>query len=242
PTNSVPPTITLVPTGTTTDRPTDAPTIVPPCGAECPAGATGDFPTFDCAGFHRCDAVVSLNVFPCSTGTLFDLSLGVCNWETAVTCACTGPSPPSPPGPGLVSFPRRFGQRFGQVLARRVSRIPPPSRSRFRSALALASRPSSGARSDAAAARVCVLQRVRAHSGKRLHGIPLLFGGRDRTLYAVPGRLTVLRGHQRVRLGTQRFVHLLGRASGVHDGPVLGSGISKHFKFGEVQHEVVGTP
>ena len=29
---------------------------------------------------------------------------------------------------------------------------------------------------------------------------------------------------------------------GVHDGPVLGSGISKHFKLGEAQHEVVGTP
>ncbi|XP_014675007.1 PREDICTED: peritrophin-1-like [Priapulus caudatus] len=52
----------------------------------CPE-ASGRFrDPLDCTSYYECDRQVALRM-PCEPGTLFDDSLGECNWEEAVSCS-----------------------------------------------------------------------------------------------------------------------------------------------------------
>lgn len=99
PSVSLSPTKSPDPTKSPTPLPTPSPTVTPPCGSACPAGATGNYATYDCAGFYQCVSGGNVGQFACAPGTLFDESLGVCNWSYAVTCNCSTPPPPTPPSP-----------------------------------------------------------------------------------------------------------------------------------------------
>jgi len=107
PSTSTNPTGTIKPTDAPTKMPTSSPIIVPKCGVNCPSGATGNYATFDCAGFLMCVSGASVGTFACTPGTLFDESLGVCNWPYAVDCQCATPTPPptQPPTPSIPSPP-----------------------------------------------------------------------------------------------------------------------------------------
>jgi hypothetical protein len=95
---SLPPT-SAKPSSHPTSKPSSPPTVAPPCGV-CPSGATGNYPTENCYGFLQCISGVLRGTSSCPAGTIFDVRLGVCNWEYAATCQCaTGPAPPATPKP-----------------------------------------------------------------------------------------------------------------------------------------------
>lgn len=99
PSTSLKPSSTPKPTPPPTPPPTNLPTVAPPCGVGCPAGATGNYPTFDCWGFFQCVSGASVASFACAPGTLFDDSIQVCNWASAVNCQCAATTPPPTPNP-----------------------------------------------------------------------------------------------------------------------------------------------
>ncbi|KAL9182412.1 hypothetical protein ACHAXT_013064 [Thalassiosira profunda] len=101
PTASEAPSASPQPTKAPTPQPTAPPTVVPPCGLDCPAGATGNFATTDCAGFNMCNAGARVGTFACAPGTGFHQALQVCDWDGSFACACStgGPPAPTPPSP-----------------------------------------------------------------------------------------------------------------------------------------------
>ncbi|KAL7528087.1 hypothetical protein ACHAXR_004185, partial [Thalassiosira sp. AJA248-18] len=62
---------------------------------ECPAGFSNFKAGPDCTSYYRCnDGVLVSPIIPCQTGTLFDESLSVCNFEDSVRCTATiSPTP-----------------------------------------------------------------------------------------------------------------------------------------------------
>jgi len=98
PTSSPSKTPTLKPV---TSSPSPGPSSTPSdaiaqCGAECPEGASGNFPSLECLGYIQCARGSKITSFECPAGTLFDETLQVCNWDWAVnSCSCSAEPPAS---------------------------------------------------------------------------------------------------------------------------------------------------
>jgi hypothetical protein len=63
----------------------------------CPDGYIGNKAINGCTGYIYCAAGTQLGKFPCTAGTLFDVSLGYCNWASNVNidrpeCSTSSPS------------------------------------------------------------------------------------------------------------------------------------------------------
>ncbi|KAL7546386.1 hypothetical protein ACHAWF_009722 [Thalassiosira exigua] len=57
---------------------------------DCPLEYTGPFPTPGCAGYVYCNnGEVEGGSQPCSGGTLFDVTIGVCSWKETVRCGAS---------------------------------------------------------------------------------------------------------------------------------------------------------
>ncbi|KAL3799917.1 hypothetical protein ACHAW5_006648 [Stephanodiscus triporus] len=83
------------PSSPPTPAPSPPPTVYPPCRDSCPLGATGNYPVTSCSGYIQCVWGMHWGTTACPAGTIFDVSLGVCNWSLTTTCQCgTGPPPP----------------------------------------------------------------------------------------------------------------------------------------------------
>jgi hypothetical protein len=99
---TVSPSVSSSPTTETrppTNRPTQAPTVT--CGTGCPRGVVNFLPTIDCKGYYTCSNGVPGDVTLCEGGTLFDVSLQMCNWPWEFSCRCFEVilSPPTTPSP-----------------------------------------------------------------------------------------------------------------------------------------------
>jgi len=57
----------------------------------CPAGFTGRKPTAGCAGYVDCQSGRTINQSECGKGTIYDTTLGICNWPSGATCAYEEP-------------------------------------------------------------------------------------------------------------------------------------------------------
>ena len=71
----------------TTSKPTTATATSSSCQA-CPSGATGLYSTDNCSAFRTCLDGVDKGLNNCAAGTLFDETLGYCNWANEVKCNC----------------------------------------------------------------------------------------------------------------------------------------------------------
>ena len=71
----------------TTSKPTSATATSSTCQA-CPSGATGLYSTDNCSAFRTCLDGVDKGLNNCAAGTLFDETLGYCNWANEVKCNC----------------------------------------------------------------------------------------------------------------------------------------------------------
>lgn len=94
PTTLAPVFVPVTPISAPTSMPSSEP-IVPPtvpttvsAGPCCPTGHTGLRPVSDCTQFYHCvnGTIVGVPI-ACGGGTLFDVSIGTCNWAAQVTCS-----------------------------------------------------------------------------------------------------------------------------------------------------------
>ena len=71
------------------------------CGFEfCEEFYTGHKPFEDCTKFYYCtDGKISGDIESCAAGTMFDVTMGICNWKSEVTCAAPTPTPLPTPAP-----------------------------------------------------------------------------------------------------------------------------------------------
>lgn len=104
--------------GTPTGAPTNAPSTKPvqpttnvfattTC-AGCPSGATGLYALDGCLAFRNCLSGVDKGIITCPAGTLFDETLGICNWASEVKCNCQASSIGGSPTAAPTSNPTKM--------------------------------------------------------------------------------------------------------------------------------------
>lgn len=94
---------TGVPTSALSTKPVQPTTNVPTSAtattcASCPSGANGLYALDGCLAFMNCLVGVDQGITACPAGTLFDETLGYCNWKSEVKCNCQAPSMLKVPG------------------------------------------------------------------------------------------------------------------------------------------------
>ncbi|KAL7442266.1 hypothetical protein ACHAXM_008313 [Skeletonema potamos] len=83
---------------------------------DCSRGYTGKAAIGKCTGYIECNNGVETARYNCTAGTLFDRSIGLCNWKNSVFCATSSPSmkptfapstlSPTPFDPNNVYYPK----------------------------------------------------------------------------------------------------------------------------------------
>jgi hypothetical protein len=96
------------------DEPEELERIVFP--RDCTGGYTGKAAIGQCTGYIDCYNGVETARYNCTEGTLFDRSIGLCNWKSSVVCASSSPSmkptfapstaTPTPWDPNNVYYPK----------------------------------------------------------------------------------------------------------------------------------------
>ena len=70
---------------------------------DCHGEFTGKAAINDCAGYIECDKGVEAARYNCTKGTLFDRTIGLCNWEGSVICESSSPSMKPTPAPSTAA-------------------------------------------------------------------------------------------------------------------------------------------